>query len=134
MQQSGGLLLTPVQTLVATLIFGKAENANESPAGSPDDANESPVGSRPQGKTQTNRPRVMPAGQNANESTAGHARRAKCKRIDRGLFQACNRFRKIATGATHPRNDIGSRAHWWHNSQISRFTKPGWRAIVTIVI
>ena len=33
MQQSGGLLLPPVQTLVATLIFGKAENANESPAG-----------------------------------------------------------------------------------------------------
>ena len=27
-------MLPPVQTLVATLIFGKAENANESPAGS----------------------------------------------------------------------------------------------------
>ena len=33
MHQSGGLLLPPVQTLVATTIFCKAKNANESPAG-----------------------------------------------------------------------------------------------------
>jgi len=31
MQQSGGLLLTPVQTLVATFIFAKGKNANEAP-------------------------------------------------------------------------------------------------------
>jgi hypothetical protein len=31
-QQSGGLLLPPVQTLVATLIFATGKNANESPA------------------------------------------------------------------------------------------------------
>ena len=30
MQQSGGLLLPPVQTLVATLIFAIGKNANES--------------------------------------------------------------------------------------------------------
>jgi len=33
MQQSGGLLLPPVQTLVATTIFARGKNANESPAG-----------------------------------------------------------------------------------------------------
>jgi hypothetical protein len=33
MQYAGGILLPPVQTLVATLIFGKAENVNESLAG-----------------------------------------------------------------------------------------------------
>ena len=33
MQQSGGLLLPPVQTLVATIIFAIGKNANESPAG-----------------------------------------------------------------------------------------------------
>ena len=34
MQQSGGLLLTPVQTLVATFIFAFGKNANESQGGS----------------------------------------------------------------------------------------------------
>jgi len=35
MQHAGGMLLPPVQTLVATSIFGIAENANESTVGSP---------------------------------------------------------------------------------------------------
>jgi len=32
MQHAGGMLLPPVQTLVATIIFAKGKNANESTA------------------------------------------------------------------------------------------------------
>jgi len=36
MQQSGGLLLPPVQKLVATIIFANGENANRVPFGVPE--------------------------------------------------------------------------------------------------
>ena len=84
MQYAGGILLPPVQKLVATLIFAKGKNANESPAGH-HRVSEDPAGHH--------RVSEDPAGHHrVSEDPAGHQRKAKTQRVTLCLWQSKRRI------------------------------------------
>jgi len=94
MQYAGGILLPPVQKLVATLIFAKGKNANESPAGhhrvSEDPAGHHRVSEDPAGH---HRVSEDPAGHHrVSEDPAGHQRKAKTQRVTLCLWQSKRRI------------------------------------------